>query len=767
MSIHNNITFEKLKSMQINYISNCITSTSALQICRESRADADNIYHFWVHKLFQAYDISKLQYNDWFQIIAYLKSLVAEMIKDTTTNQSTLRTLNLLAPTKATSNSTETTTTSTKEWKLLSDTQQLLTRFETIITNSETDVAVWSLLISFTLEVIIMFLKTDKKGHMVALVIIQRRLLILITESIKAIKLKNGYEFEAVVQVLAFLCDVSSLLTSVNFKIAIESWRAVGKLSYTCLVLSKSFEAGKESLQNGEMIDWSMQPSLKILKEIKKCLQYLQERNDECGESFLKVISFYSKLLTHILCSRTLAVLREFLEIYILNKHILQQRNCGAIGKVIDQEFYEMFSKIYHEKEVGKFVVLHISEDASAHFLGCNFIQDYLTICLENHYQQQYFITNNSKFFLQIFFRLFETPLIYADCRKYDEILEYYVVLMLLDSSYCLHQHFCRCVLEEKWILAFTSSQVLKIYYSYQHSNVEYYVVCLEFWMKCLGHYTVYKFNERKFFIQDLTKSLIARIPEHMLSEQGDRLRELFLFVNDKHNVSHFSFRLDSDLQKLKTLNGNSMGIITKLNLLIESPKHINDSIMDSIVQVFEYLLNRPSCDYSRLQLFFNCCFKLFVNFSLENVNKKIMKCLEENDKNVISICSVFMLEFVIKYQKQLLYKILPEYLVKSVKKCIALLDVKFIKNESQREDLKIFLTLPKLNMELLPAMDCENHVRKKSYQDARPSYNVKTILNNILEQSIELKNMWTHFDKEDVNILGKIKDNIDKCYEI
>uniref|UniRef100_A0A1B0AFA3 Uncharacterized protein n=1 Tax=Glossina pallidipes TaxID=7398 RepID=A0A1B0AFA3_GLOPL len=35
------------------------------------------------------------------------------------------------------------------------------------------------------------------------------------------------------------------------------------------------------------------------------------------------------------------------------------------------------------------------------------------------------------------------------------------------------------------------------------------------------------------------------------------------------------------------------------------------------------------------------------------------------------------------------------------------------------------------------------------------------------IKQSIELKNMWTHFDKEDVNILGKIKDNIDKCYEI
>lgn len=173
--------------MQIDYISNCMTSTSALQICRESRADPDNIYHFWVHKLFQAYDISKLQYNDWFQIIAYLKSLVAEVvrsqsflinfnwmffvyvnllflfqIKDTTTNQNTLRTLNLLASTKTSSNSTETTINSTKEWKLLSDTQQLLTRFETVITNSETDVGVWSLLISFTLEVIIMFLKTDK-----------------------------------------------------------------------------------------------------------------------------------------------------------------------------------------------------------------------------------------------------------------------------------------------------------------------------------------------------------------------------------------------------------------------------------------------------------------------------------------------------------------------------------------------------------------------------------------------------------------------------
>uniref|UniRef100_A0A1A9UDN5 Uncharacterized protein n=1 Tax=Glossina austeni TaxID=7395 RepID=A0A1A9UDN5_GLOAU len=328
--------------------------------------------------------------------------------------------------------------------------------------------------------------------HVANLVIVQRQLLILITECIKAIKVKNGYEFEAVVQVLTFLCDVSSSLTSVKFKIAIESWHAVGTLSYTCIVLSKSFEAGKESLQNVEMSDWSMQPSLKILKEIKKCLQYLQE-----------------------------------------------------------------------------FVVLHISEDASAHFLGCNFIQDYLTICLENHYQQQYFITNNVKYFLQIFFKLFETPLIYADCRKYNEILEYYVVLMLLDSSYCLHQHFCKFVLEEEWILAFTSSQVLKIYYSYQHSNMEYNVVCLEFWMQRLAYYTVYKFNERKFFIQDLTKSLIARIPEHIFPEQDDSLRELLLFVNDKHNVSLSSFRLESDLQKLRTLNGNSMGVVSSFLILL------------------------------------------------------------------------------------------------------------------------------------------------------------------------------------------------------
>ncbi|KAL9916725.1 uncharacterized protein ACN2A1_002815 isoform 2-T2 [Glossina fuscipes fuscipes] len=612
-----------------------------------------------------------------------------------------------------------------------------------------------------------MLLKTDKKGHVLALVIAQRRLLILITESINTIKVKNGYEFEAVVQVLTILCDVSSLLTSVNFKIAIEGWHAVGKLSYTCQVLSKSFEDGKESLQNGKMIDWSMQPSLKILKEIKKYLHYLQERKDECGESFLKVISFYSKLLRH-LCSRTLPVLKEFLEIYILNKHIFQQRNCGAIGKVIDQEFYEMFSKIYQEKEVGKIVVLHISEDASAHFLGCNFIQDYLTVCLDNHYQHQYFIMNNVKFFLQIFFKLFETPMIYADCRKYNEVLEYYAVLMLLDSSYCLHRHFCKFVLEEKWILAFTSLQVLKIYYSYQHFKMDSYAVSLEFWMKCLGHCTVHKFNERIFFIQDLTKSLIARIPEHILSEQGERLRELLLFVNDKHNASPLSLRFDSDLQKLKKLNGNFTGVITKLNLLIQNPKYINDSIMDSIVQVFEYLLkHRPSCDYSRLQLFFDCCFKLFVNFSLENVNKKIMKCLEENDKNVISICSVFMLEFIIKYRKQLLYKILPEYLGKSLEKVVVLLDVKFINKESQKEELKIFLTLPKLNMELLPLMDYATNFRKNPHQDVRPSYNVKTILNNLLAQSTELKNMRTHFDEEDVHILEKIKHNVDKCYEI
>ncbi|KAL9922249.1 uncharacterized protein ACN427_002872 isoform 1-T1 [Glossina fuscipes fuscipes] len=760
MSILNDMTFEKLKSMQVDHISNCMSSTSVLQICRESRADPNNIYNIWVHKLFQAYDISEFQYNDWFQIIAYLKSLAADVIKDTRVNQNTLRTPNLLA-------STETTINSTKEWKLLSDTQQLITRFETIITNSKTDVAIWSLLISFTLEVFVMLLKTDKKGHVLALVIAQRRLLILITESINTIKVKNGYEFEAVVQVLTILCDVSSLLTSVNFKIAIEGWHAVGKLSYTCQVLSKSFEDGKESLQNGKMIDWSMQPSLKILKEIKKYLHYLQERKDECGESFLKVISFYSKLLRH-LCSRTLPVLKEFLEIYILNKHIFQQRNCGAIGKVIDQEFYEMFSKIYQEKEVGKIVVLHISEDASAHFLGCNFIQDYLTVCLDNHYQHQYFIMNNVKFFLQIFFKLFETPMIYADCRKYNEVLEYYAVLMLLDSSYCLHRHFCKFVLEEKFILAFTSLQVLKIYYSYQHFKMDSYAVSLEFWMKCLGHCTVHKFNERIFFIQDLTKSLIARIPEHILSEQGERLRELLLFVNDKHNASPLSLRLDSDLQKLKKLNGNFTGVITKLNLLIQNPKYINDSIMDSIVQVFEYLLkHRPSCDYSRLQLFFDCCFKLFVNFSLENVNKKIMKCLEENAKNVISICSVFMLEFIIKYRKQLLYKILPEYLGKSLEKVVVLLDVKFINKESQKEELKIFLTLPKLNMELLPLMDYATNFRKNPHQDVRPSYNVKTILNNILAQSTELKNMRTHFDEEDVHILEKIKHNVDKCYEI
>ncbi|KAI9576683.1 hypothetical protein GQX74_010665 [Glossina fuscipes] len=684
MSILNDMTFEKLKSMQVDHISNCMSSTSVLQICRESRADPNNIYNIWVHKLFQAYDISEFQYNDWFQIIAYLKSLAADVIKDTRVNQNTLRTPNLLA-------STETTINSTKEWKLLSDTQQLITRFETIITNSKTDVAIWSLLISFTLEVFVMLLKTDKKGHVLALVIAQRRLLILITESINTIKVKNGYEFEAVVQVLTILCDVSSLLTSVNFKIAIEGWHAVGKLSYTCQVLSKSFEDGKESLQNGKMIDWSMQPSLKILKEIKKYLHYLQE-----------------------------------------------------------------------------IVVLHISEDASAHFLGCNFIQDYLTVCLDNHYQHQYFIMNNVKFFLQIFFKLFETPMIYADCRKYNEVLEYYAVLMLLDSSYCLHRHFCKFVLEEKWILAFTSLQVLKIYYSYQHFKMDSYAVSLEFWMKCLGHCTVHKFNERIFFIQDLTKSLIARIPEHILSEQGERLRELLLFVNDKHNASPLSLRFDSDLQKLKKLNGNFTGVITKLNLLIQNPKYINDSIMDSIVQVFEYLLkHRPSCDYSRLQLFFDCCFKLFVNFSLENVNKKIMKCLEENDKNVISICSVFMLEFIIKYRKQLLYKILPEYLGKSLEKVVVLLDVKFINKESQKEELKIFLTLPKLNMELLPLMDYATNFRKNPHQDVRPSYNVKTILNNLLAQSTELKNMRTHFDEEDVHILEKIKHNVDKCYEI
>lgn len=50
---------------------------------------------------------------------------------------------------------------------------------------------------NFSLKIAILL---SHSSHMVALVIIQRRLLILIPESIKAIKLKNGYEFESVVQ---------------------------------------------------------------------------------------------------------------------------------------------------------------------------------------------------------------------------------------------------------------------------------------------------------------------------------------------------------------------------------------------------------------------------------------------------------------------------------------------------------------------------------------------------------------------------------------
>uniref|UniRef100_A0A1A9WK03 Uncharacterized protein n=1 Tax=Glossina brevipalpis TaxID=37001 RepID=A0A1A9WK03_9MUSC len=736
MSILNDMTFEKLKCMQDDHI--IPNLMSALQICRKSGADPTDVYKLWVRKLFQAYDISELQYDDWFQIMAYLKVLLEDVIKDTNTDLNTFRIFN----------------------SCLSDTQQLLIRFETVI--NAADVGIWSLLISFALEVVIMFLRAEKKGHAAVLIAVQKQLLNLITKSIKEIKVKNDCEFQAVVQVLTFLCDASSLFDSLDFKVAIESWHVVAKLISICLVLSKSFEGAKENQQNGDRADWSEQPSLKILKELKKCLQYLENQNDVINGNVLKVISFYSKLLKHLVNNCTSSVLKEFLEMYRLNKHILQRKNYGAIGKAVDQTFCEMFSKIYQEKEVGRFVLQHVSHDAAIHFFGCNFLQDYLAICLENHYQGQDFLTDNFTLFLQIFIKLFETPLIYADSLTYNEILEYYVVLALLDSSNGLHRHLCKFVLEGKWTLAFASSQTLQIYYSCQCFNVQYYVACLEFWLKCLERYNVCKFHERKSFIQHLIKPLIDKVPEHLLSEQRNKLSDLLLVANDNYNSLDFNFRLKLNLQKLKTENGNFVELITKMNFLINNTNHVGDS-MDSIIHVFEDLLKyRPFGDYSRFQLFFDTCFKLFVSLSSENGNAKILKCLEENDKNVASICSVFMLEFIIKYRNQLLYKILPESLAKSLEKVITLLDVKLIIDDSQKEDLKIFFKLPKLNMES-PPLDSESHVRKKPCQDLRPTYNVKTILNNMLENSIELQNLRPRFDLEDLKILEKIKRNIDK----
>ncbi|XP_059225867.1 uncharacterized protein LOC106094316 [Stomoxys calcitrans] len=748
------LTFEELKHLEVEDIAICIDKYQAMQICEKSTAYGD-IYNVWVRKLLKSYGGSTagISTKDWIQILEYLAKVLEKFVYDLSNSKTDMLVKQL------------------NQW--WNDTLEFLKWLHTII--SGLDVHIVCLILAFALEIVIKTCKIADRRLIQPVIQIHQQLLYTLTNNMLKMDMQNIEDLKGFSKVLISLCDVATIISSSDIKLSIETWRIVAKISGKFSGYFNNIQqSGGDEIMNELKINATGKPITGIIKELNKLFNYFLE-DDEApkNENFLKVAQFYLKLIKSIMKNTQLVPApNEFLQVYTKFLHQLKIKISRKYIEPMQKDLNDILAMANNQEGMENYVLQHLVED-NEQFVSCDLILQYMSQLLEDN--NKHIIS--FEVIKRIFNVLFDGPLIFIEGEKYAKLLSYFAALTAEDISGDLHILWCTNLLEAMWIKALTSCEILRMYYGYLlNASNEQAHACLEFWIKswqnCNVEITTSSFGYKRFLIERLIRTIALQLPSnnHQLFFHNHPNCEVLLLkcgLADTKSRSYLNTTLTDHLNGMLDMQLNKKQYIELLDLLDICCSHgefvnFND-ISNKLVKAFLLIFSLPMSEIQKFRHFIYKCFAIFKILNNMQLDKEILKCLEDNLNKIKEVFGVFMLEYLMQRKPQS-QTILKRLTTPEVMKLQRFLET----SNNKTGDLRIFQDAYNRH---------KNKCKQPSLQDVhiskRPrvageglSSDYKCILNEMFEQSklILTKQTATTFDDKDYDLLICIKTNIEKC---
>ncbi|XP_023292619.2 uncharacterized protein LOC111675970 [Lucilia cuprina] len=594
--------------------------------------------------------------------------------------------------------------------------------------------------------------------------------------------INDANDFEGFNRVLTSLCDVGCLISSADIKATIETWRAVVKLSEKFNNCCSNFPVIKiENSSNTEM-HWYEKAILGIFKELKQILQLYNRNITSSSDTLLQIAQFYLKILRLLINYskiqiKTFPASKEFLEIYSFCLHEMWENKNPKIDLFIRKGLYEIFSQINNENSIVECLLQHFKYDVN-NFESCELMLDYLKVKMEHCVNNRTNITADDVNVLLKFYNcLFEGPLIFVDKDKYGKILEKFVVLTALDSSYKLHKKLCEYVVDSAWIRAYTSMEILNMYYSYifKHRKTDIVFKSLEFWIKMWNklNKTDESLRQYKKLIEILLKTILYHTNTDKLQQNISNKYEnieIILLLSGKeteHYRQYLQTALVENLNKLQKRHINVTCYTELLNLLEIcklKPQLINHNLQQCILNTFISLFSLADKELQKFREFINKTLRIFYLKHDKQLNDRLLLFLMEHEQQCFTIQSVFLMEFLLQ-QKPISIKLLQTLQTSNIQQTTNVRDL--LENTTiniDLIDLKVFQDLNKTLQSSRPEMDLQQ-IRKKPRLDKGNFSNIKFILNDLDANTQKLLQIErSTFDANDIALIQVIRNNLDKC---
>ncbi|XP_053962829.1 uncharacterized protein LOC128866267 [Anastrepha ludens] len=342
--------------------------------------------------------------------------------------------------------------------------------------------------------------KVDWKSQLGSINTLHNCSLKLVWDSLECREKMSSMDYCAIVPFINMVCLNITQDSFIDIKTKIEAWKYVTKFTVGYVDYKKVL---------GES-HWPQLPMSVLIHEVERNILaiYKKELKEDVQnvEQYLRVTGFYLRILhkmTTVFQHSDFPVAKDFFDILLLAMtapSFLRKSNVFVfVKKHVLSGLTNVLHLVFKNSELQQLVSNHVGESKDVCF---DLVMAYLRACISNDNLE--ISASHVELFIKIFKRLLKGGDIFVDADHFDEMIDIYTVLTLLDSKRALHRSMQQYVLKGNSALSFACTEVLILASCCLDEPTEQVTDKLVFWVQTKNRFARFSSNFRRLNIERL-----------------------------------------------------------------------------------------------------------------------------------------------------------------------------------------------------------------------------------------------------------------------
>ncbi|XP_011213063.1 uncharacterized protein LOC105232874 isoform X2 [Bactrocera dorsalis] len=452
-------------------------------------------------------------------------------------------------------------------------------------------------------------------------------------------------EYCAIFHYIKALCTGVANDKFIEIKIKIEAWKFVAKFTLKYGAYGKHYN---------EQLEEKL-PIRILLRQAENSLLMIYKKelgeDDKYVDQYLRITAFYLEILyriTTVYKPSEFPEFKMFFEVLLLSMSPPSFLRGSSIFTCIEKHVFPGLSNIllllYKNYEFQKLIANHIGGSDYCY----EFIVTYIRCCITNK-EDDYF-ERSAELNFEIFKRLFQRPDIFVNSVRFDEIMDMYATLVLLDSSGTLLSNMQQYVIKGNSALSFACTDVLILVSSCKERRAYELKDGLQLWVETNNRFAQFSSNYRRLNVERLIEHYITLCSGLDLEENIEHQFHHSINLQNNYSIFH-CINNGSNTLDMKMLSSKA---ISKLSRLIEifdrNAMSLKDyyKLVSHMYKLVKYKAEVPNCLQQKIaELLTNCGAKpsfqrlmsaglllMANNHTNEETELKIITFIEKNFQN-------------------------------------------------------------------------------------------------------------------------------------